>query len=145
MSKNLPRPEGYENYALPFTVIKPWGKEVWLELWGTPGGRGFVYKRIYLNAGYKTSYQLHKQKTETNYIIDGKAEVWLEDENGNLEKKIMSEGDFFTVIPPRKHRVIALTDVILQEVSTPEVDDVIRIDDDFSRDNGKIESEHAAN
>ena len=54
----------------------------------------------------------------------------------------MNEGEHFTVLPSRKHRVIAITDVILQEVSTPEVDDVIRIQDEFNRENGKIEDEH---
>ena len=54
----------------------------------------------------------------------------------------MKAGDSFTVIPPRRHRVIALTDLILQEVSTPEVDDVVRIEDDFDRESGRLESEH---
>jgi len=54
----------------------------------------------------------------------------------------MSNDDFFTVLPLRKHRIVALTDIILQEVSTPEVDDVIRLDDDESRPSGRIESEH---
>ena len=54
----------------------------------------------------------------------------------------MKEGDFFNVAPPKKHRVIAISDIILQEVSTPEVDDVVRIEDDAHRLDGKIESEH---
>ena len=54
----------------------------------------------------------------------------------------MTKDDFFTVVPPKKHRVIALTDVILQEVSTPEVDDVIRVEDDTDRGDGKIDVEH---
>lgn len=118
-------------------VFKPWGKEVWLEL-----NERYCYKRIYINAGHRTSFQYHEQKLETNYIVDGVAEVWLEDENGVVEKKEMQAGDFFTVKPPKKHRVIAKTDIVLMEVSTPEVDDVIRIEDDTSRPDGKIESEH---
>lgn len=118
-------------------VSKPWGKEVWLEL-----NDRYCYKRIYINAGHKTSFQYHEKKLETNYIIAGEAEVWLENEKGELEKKNMGADDFFTVIPPRKHRVIAITDIILQEVSTPEVDDVIRIEDDANRGDGRIEAEH---
>ena len=118
-------------------VSKPWGKEIWLEL-----NNKYCYKRIYINAGTRTSYQYHKNKLETNYIIDGKAEVWLENDEGVVEKKVMKKDDFFTVIPPRKHRVIAITDIILQEVSTPEVDDVIRIEDDSDRGPGRIDSEH---
>lgn len=119
------------------TVSKPWGKEEWLEL-----NDRYCYKRIYINKDYKTSYQYHKKKIETNYIISGIAEVWLENENGIVEKTIKKDGDFFNVAPPRKHRIIAITDLILQEVSTPEVDDVIRIDDDTNRKNGRIEEEH---
>jgi mannose-6-phosphate isomerase-like protein (cupin superfamily) len=119
-------------------VSKPWGKEIWLEL-----NDKYCYKRIFINAGARTSYQYHENKLETNYIIDGKAEVWLENDEGVVEKNVMEKDDFFTVIPPRKHRVIALTDLILQEVSTPEVDDVIRIEDDSKRGSGKIDSEHS--
>ena len=119
------------------TVYKPWGKELWLEL-----NDKYCYKRIHINAGTKTSYQYHENKLETNYIIQGTAEVWLENDAGVVEKKIMKEGDFFTVTPPKKHRVIAITDIILQEVSTPEVDDVIRISDDSKRGSGKINHEH---
>ena len=120
------------------TVNKPWGKEVWLEL-----NDRFCYKRIYINAGHRTSFQFHEKKLETNYIISGEAEVWLEDAHGEVHKTKMGANDFFTVVPPRKHRVIALTDIILQEVSTPEVDDVIRIEDDTARGHGRIAVEHA--
>ena len=66
----------------------------------------------------------------------------MENNKGVIEKKILYPGDFFNVVPPQKHRVIALTDIILQEVSTPEVNDVIRIEDDANRKNGLIEGEH---
>ena len=118
-------------------VTKPWGKEVWLEL-----NESYCYKRIYLSSGHKTSYQYHEQKLETNYIISGEAEVWLENDEGDVIKKRMSTDDFFTVLPMRKHRVVAITDLVLMEVSTPHVDDVIRIEDDTNRSDGKIESEH---
>jgi mannose-6-phosphate isomerase-like protein (cupin superfamily)/thiamine kinase-like enzyme len=121
----------------PKVVNKPWGKEIWLEL-----NDKYCYKRIHINAGTKTSYQYHERKLETNFIIEGKAEVWLENNEGIVEKSIMNAGDYFTVIPPKKHRVIAITDIILQEVSTPEVDDVIRISDDSGRGQGKIGHEH---
>ena len=118
-------------------VSKPWGKEVWLEL-----NEKYCYKRIYINSGTRTSFQYHVNKLETNYIIEGNAEVWLENDEGVIEKTVMNKDDFFTVVPPRKHRVIALTDLILQEVSTPEVDDVIRIEDDTDRGQGRIDTEH---
>jgi len=130
------------------TVIKPWGKEVWLEL-----NDRYCYKRIYINSGHKTSLQYHERKLETNYIIDGEAEVWMEDSNGETTIKIdnttyyfsltkMGRNDFFTVKPKTIHRIKALTDIVLQEVSTPEVDDVIRLQDDAGRGHGRIDSEH---
>lgn len=117
--------------------MKPWGKEIWLEL-----NDKYCYKRIYINAGTRTSFQYHEKKRETNYIISGQAEVWLENDMGEIEVKKMGADDFFNVVPPKKHRVIAITDIILQEVSTPEVDDVVRIEDDSGRGSGRIESEH---
>lgn len=118
-------------------VKKPWGREVWLEL-----NDKYCYKRIYIKKGTRTSFQFHKKKLETNYIIDGKAELWLENETGEMEKKILKRNDSVTIIPPKKHRLIAITDLIVQEVSTPEVDDVIRVADDVGRGDGRIQSEH---
>lgn len=125
------------NYNKIKTVYKPWGKEEWLEL-----NDMYCYKRIYIDSGHRTSYQYHETKIETNYIIDGEAEVWLENDDGVVEKKLMKAGDFFTVYPPKKHRVVALTDIILQEASTIEVDDVIRIEDDNQRGAGRLNYEH---
>ncbi len=129
-------------------VRKPWGMEVWLEL-----NNRYCYKRIYINAGHQTSLQYHERKFETNYIIQGEAEVWMQNPDGKTSLTLngivyrfsltkMEKGDFFTVVPPAIHRIRALTDIILQEVSTPEVDDVIRLQDDTGRSNGRIESEH---
>ena len=61
-------------------VYKPWGKEIWLEL-----NDKYCYKRIHINAGFKTSYHYHEIKLETNYIAEGKAEIWLENEDGLVE------------------------------------------------------------
>lgn len=129
-------------------VTKPWGMEVWLEL-----NDRYCYKRIYISAGNKTSLQYHEKKLETNYIIKGEAEVWMQDPNGETNLRINNqdytfsvtkrrENYFFTVTPPTVHRIKALTDIILQEVSTPDVDDVVRLQDDAGRGSGKIDSEH---
>jgi mannose-6-phosphate isomerase len=119
------------------TVYKPWGTEVWIEL-----NDWYCYKRIYIKQGHRTSFQYHEKKRETNYIIQGDAELWLENESGYIEKRQLGSDDHFTVFPLRKHRIIAKTDLILQEVSTPEVDDVIRVEDDTHREDGRIEHEH---
>ncbi len=137
-------------------VTKPWGMEVWLR---EPteeekiNGNGYCYKRIYLSAGNRTSLQYHEKKFETNYVIKGEAEVWLQDEQGETSLEIDGKryafsvtqrgpNYFFDVVPPRIHRIRALTDLVLQEVSNPFVDDVIRLQDDARRGSGKIESEH---
>jgi mannose-6-phosphate isomerase len=118
-------------------VKKPWGKELWLEQ-----NDKFCYKRIYINENHRTSLQYHERKLETNYVISGLAEIWLENEDGQIEKCKAGPGAVITIQPGRKHRVIALTELVLQEVSTPEVDDVIRVEDDSHRGNGRIDSEH---
>jgi mannose-6-phosphate isomerase-like protein (cupin superfamily) len=118
-------------------VRKPWGKEVWLEL-----NHKFCYKRLYINKGYRTSFQYHQYKLETTYVISGIGELWLEDTEGTIKKHKLGPGATVTILPGRKHRIVALTNLILQEVSTPEVDDVIRIEDDTGRCSGRIESEH---
>ena len=134
LSKRLPLPKRYKGLSLPRLVNKPWGQERWLEFWGdSKTGRGYCLKEIFLKTGQRTSLQYHKTKVETQYIIRGKAEVSLENEDGLIEKIVMGKGDFFTIIPGRKHRVKALVDLTLLEVSTPEVEDVFRINDDYKR------------
>ena len=131
-------PVSLDFYGKPAKVVnKPWGREEWLNL----DERG-CYKRILITRGTKTSFQYHERKEETNYIVSGQAEFWLENDLGEIEKKTCGPGTFMTVKPPKKHRVIALTDLILLETSTPEVDDVIRISDDYQRPGGRIDSEH---
>jgi mannose-6-phosphate isomerase-like protein (cupin superfamily) len=114
-------------------VKKDWGKEIWIE----HENEFYAYKRIYINSGYRTSLQYHNFKFETNYIISGKARVFIQDTWYE-----MGEDEFFTIRPGVLHRVEAITNVILQEVSTPHLDDVIRVEDDYNRPNGKIEKEH---
>jgi mannose-6-phosphate isomerase len=118
-------------------VNKPWGREIWLEL-----NDRYCYKRVYVRAAHRTSLQRHLLKLETNYVIEGEAEVWLEDDSGVIRKSRMTKDDVFTIHPRKAHRVVAVTDLILQEVSTPEVDDVVRLEDDTGRPDGRIESEH---
>ena len=88
------------------------------------------------------SLQYHLKKLETNHLIRGKAEAWLENEKGEIEKSIVEGGDSWSIPCGRKHRIVALTDMVMLEASTPEVDDVVRIEDDTKRPDGRIESEH---
>lgn len=120
-----------------YRVEKPWGYELWLEL-----NEFYVYKLIHMKAGNQSSLQSHDYKFETNYVIEGEAEVLLENENGELESSVFKVGDGWSVPLKRKHRVIAKTDYTALEVSTPHLNDVIRFQDDTNRGSGKIDSEH---
>lgn len=158
---DFPRPKGYEDYTFPMTVTKPWGRERWLELWHDPEtGLGYCMKQLYIREGTMTSLQYHQDKLETNFLVSGRLEAYLEgpkgsrtqvSENGTprdirLEKKIMvggdEEKDTWSIQPGRIHRIKALTDIYLVETSTWHVDDVTRLSDTYGRESGKIASEH---
>ena len=119
-------------------VQKHWGYEEWLEL-----NSSYCFKRIFIKSGCRTSLQYHMKKLETNCIVSGKALVLLEREDGTIEETEMTQNSIITVLPGRKHRITAITDILMYEVSTPEVDDVIRLADDNNRPNGFIAYEHS--
>ncbi len=123
-----------------YRVEKPWGHELWLEL-----NEHYAYKLIHMKAGNQSSLQWHEKKVETNYVIEGKAEVLLEKEDGTMESRIYEPGQGWCVPLKTKHRVIAVTDYTALECSTAHLNDCIRFEDDSDRGSGKIESEHEGN
>lgn len=120
-----------------YKVDKPWGYEIWLEL-----NEFYAYKIIFMKAGNRSSLQSHEKKIETNFVIEGEAEVILEKEDGTLESKIYKAGEGWCVPVNRKHRVCAVTDYKALECSTPHLNDCLRFQDDSNRESGKILSEH---
>jgi len=104
-------------------VEKPWGREIWFA-----HEREYAGKILEVDFGERLSLQYHKVKKESLYVFSGEVEVLLGD-----EKRVIKEGESFTINPGTKHRFKALTDVKLIEVSTPELDDVVRIEDDYGR------------
>lgn len=134
-----------------YTVNKPWGGEVWYtrNLPGVP----YALKRIRMTEGHQSSLQSHQYKLETNYVIEGEATVLSganapEDRNamidlGSLTTTVHRSRSGWTNPPGELHRVIARTDYTSIEISTPELDDVIRWQDDTGRGHGLIASEHA--
>ena len=120
-----------------YKVNKPWGYELWLEL-----NEFYALKIIHMKEGNRCSLQSHEYKIEANYIIDGEAEVLLENDDGEMESKIYTSGTGWVVPLNRKHRVVAKTSYTAVEVSTPHLNDVIRYQDDTNRKSGKISSEH---
>lgn len=137
-------------------VVKPWGYELWI-VWLKDY---HVLKKIFMKKDFKCSLQFHEKKYETNHLTFGKAKVLknfhinpesteeqarIKIENIDLIKdysKNISAPYSFTNVPGEIHRVFSLEDYTAYEVSTPELDDVIRITDDDNRKSGRINSEH---
>jgi mannose-6-phosphate isomerase-like protein (cupin superfamily) len=134
-----------------YTVDKPWGYEVWYTHNLTEPG--YALKRIHMTAGHQSSLQSHRYKAETNYVIEGEATVLAgltapdhtgqAIDTGLLTTTVHRPGDGWSSPSGELHRVIARRDYTAIEVSTPELDDVIRWQDDTARGHGRIESEHA--
>lgn len=112
----------------PRTVPKPWGREEWLVV-----GERIVMKKLFVSAGYRLSLQYHEHKEEAWLVISGRARV-------RHGETISVAGPGKVVhLPPRTiHRIEAIEDLEILEVSTPELDDVVRLEDDFGRE-GSIE------
>ena len=109
-------------------VEKPWGREIWVAVTDR-----YALKIIEFNARSRSSLQYHDRKHEHVYLDAGRLRVELEDQHGKMVERICEPGDVFEIPPGRKHRVEALVDSRLIEVSTPELDDVVRVEDDYGR------------
>jgi len=133
-----------------YLVQKPWGDEVWYT--ENLESSSYALKKIRMNAGNQSSLQSHEKKLETNFVIQGAATVLAgviapEDLNAvidisTLDKTVFNAGMGWTNKHRELHRVIAEKDYTAIEVSTPELDDVIRWQDDSNRNHGRIEKEH---
>ena len=110
-------------------VAKPWGSELIF----TEPGLPYVGKIISVHAGRRLSLQVHDTKTETLTVLSGVALLILEDADGALQEIAMKPGTGYTVFPGRSHRLCALTDAVVSEVSTPEVGVTYRLEDDYNR------------
>ena len=109
-------------------VEKPWGYEL---RWAV--NDRYLGKLIHIDAGHALSLQYHVQKDEAILILRGELDLVLEDDEGELVTHRMGEGMSARVRPGRRHRFRAVTDVDLLEVSSPEIDDVVRLSDDYGR------------
>ncbi len=133
-----------------YRVEKPWGFEIWY----TNNLKDPLYalKRIHMESGFQSSLQSHEFKSETNFVVDGEALVLYgleapKNENEEiilekLEKKIYLPFNGWSNKVNELHRVIAHTTYDAIEISTPELEDVIRWADDTNRSSGTIEDEH---
>lgn len=110
-------------------VDKPWGHEL---RWAVTDR--YLGKLIHVARGHQLSLQYHVQKDETIFISSGLLDLVLEDEKGEVHTHRMSPGMSARVRPGRRHRFIAVEDTDLFEVSSPEIDDVVRLEDSYGRE-----------
>lgn len=123
-----------------YKVEKPWGSEQWVDL-----NESYCVKLIRMNKGNQSSLQLHEFKYEINYVIEGQIKLLIGPTADSLEERLIQAGEGWIVPPNTVHRVIAITDYLAMETSTPHLDDVIRLQDDSNRPSGIIKEEHANN
>lgn len=111
-------------------VPKPWGYEIW---WARTDR--YVGKILHVKKGESLSLQYHNVKDETIRILGGKLlfETKQKEEPGELRKIEMNPGDTFHILPLTLHRMTGLEDTDILEVSTPELDDVVRLEDRYGR------------
>ena len=110
-------------------VEKPWGYEL---IWAVSDV--YVGKVLFVRAGHSLSLQFHKLKDESWYVQGGRAELELADAGqAVLVSEIVSAGAAFRFRAGTVHRVTALEDTTILEVSTPELDDVVRLEDRYGR------------
>jgi mannose-6-phosphate isomerase-like protein (cupin superfamily) len=108
-------------------VEKPWGYELhWAKT------DRYVGKVLHVKAGHALSLQYHNRKDETIYLHSGRMLFEVE-QHGELTKIQMEPGAAFHVTPKTVHRMTAIDDCDILEVSTPELDDVVRLEDRYGR------------
>ena len=115
---------------IPRRVDKPWGYEIW---WART--ERYVGKLLHVKKGQSLSLQYHNVKDETIRIQSGKLlfETRPAGEEGPLRRLEMNPGDVFHITPGTVHRMTGLEDTDVLEVSTPELDDVVRLEDRYGR------------
>ena len=110
-------------------VNKPWGYELhWAKT------DRYVGKILHIEAGHALSLQYHNRKDETIFLQSGRMSFEIGAIGGPLEKREMRPGDSVHVTPKTVHRMTAIEDCDVLEVSTPDLDDVVRIEDRYGRE-----------
>jgi len=112
-------------------VKKPWGKEIWFAY-----NKKYIGKIILINKGHRLSKQYHRFKHETLYTDKGKYLLEISSLKAPKSKslKVMKEGSIIVIPPKTVHRLEAkFNNVKIIEVSTPQVKDVVRLEDDYGR------------
>lgn len=109
-------------------VEKPWGHEVW---WAHTSD--YAGKLLVVNSGHRLSLQMHRQKDESSYLLSGRLRLTEGRSATDLEEREIEPGESWRVEPGVVHSIEALEDSVVLEVSTPHLDDVVRLDDRYGR------------
>ena len=115
--------------GLPRRVEKPWGHEI---IWAHADRS--VGTLLVIKAGRRLSFQYHEIKDEWIHVLSGRLRLTLENDAGVVEDRELGPGEGAHVATGRRHRYEAIETCTLIEVSTPELDDVVRLEDDFGRE-----------
>jgi quercetin dioxygenase-like cupin family protein len=110
------------------TVPKPWGHET---IWAQTDR--YVGKILHIKAGQELSVQFHERKDETVYLLSGQIAYRVQSEGKQLEDVQLKLGESFRITPGTVHQMMAVTDCQVVEVSTPELNDVVRLTDKYGR------------
>lgn len=108
-------------------IEKPWGYEL---IWAHT--HRYAGKILFIKSGEALSLQYHKKKDETIFVLKGELGLEIK-KNGKKRTRKLYEGDSFHIEPGVIHRMSGITDCFLCEVSTPELDDVVRLEDRYGR------------
>tara|TARA_A100001011_G_C13708586_1_gene594614 strand:+ start:162 stop:503 length:342 start_codon:yes stop_codon:yes gene_type:complete len=109
-------------------IKKPWGSETVIEL-----NKKYLLKKLFMKKNHRCSLQFHNYKKETIYVLNGKLKVFAGKNKKKLKSKIYKKGESLTINPKIIHRMEAVIDSTYLEASTPEMQDVVRILDDYKR------------
>lgn len=107
---------------------KPWGSEELLEK-----NDKYVVKKLFMKAGHSCSLQYHERKHETFYVLSGRLMLSVGDAVDNLDGYVFEPGRYLALPPGKIHKMSAIEDCFYLECSTPELDDVIRLQDAYGR------------
>jgi mannose-6-phosphate isomerase len=126
-----PNLTGVDRFAFdPQRVEKPWGYEL---IWALT--EDYCGKLLFVRAGHSLSLQFHREKDEAWYVQSGRAKLELgRAGDGVLSEEVVTTGACFHYPPGTVHRVTALEDTMIVEVSTPHLDDVVRLEDAYGRE-----------
>mgnify|MGYP001438445723 FL=1 len=109
-------------------IEKPWGSEEVIEI-----NEKYMVKKLTMKKNHRCSLQYHDFKKETIYVLSGDLKILIGKDKNNLETKVYTAGDSITIDPGIVHRMEGVTESVYLEASTPEMEDVIRLSDDYKR------------